>query len=337
MSVPFSLRTAVKRGALIVAANWQVVAIQFIAESSFKLLLAVPVLGGALLVALLLGGDLMAMASGELRQSLALISGELLAQPVALLAFLLAFGIVLVGGSTLTFLIKGGTVSVLAAGERDSDGIEVPPLRLAFVRRAAKYTIEAFLAGAGHLFRRYLRLGFALLAAYAVSGTLYLFVIVAGYELFEEGGLVIGWTFVAALISTGLVAWITLVNFLYLLMQMIVALEDVGTRQAARHMGRFLRSRIREVGLVFAALLVLVVLATAASILATAGLGLISFVPFVGLAVIPLQVIAWLVRGLVFQYLGLTALATYMTLYRSFREASAEPAIPSTGPWVRTA
>ena len=45
-------------------------------------------------------------------------------------------------------------------------------------------------------------------------------------------------------------------------------------------------------------------------------LGLISFGPFVGLAVFPLQAIAWFVRGMLFQYLGLTALGSYLTLYR---------------------
>ena len=46
-------------------------------------------------------------------------------------------------------------------------------------------------------------------------------------------------------------------------------------------------------------------MATAASILATAGLGLIAFVPLVGLAVLPLQLAAWLMRGFVFEYLAL--------------------------------
>ena len=58
----------------------------------------------------------------------------------------------------------------------------------------------------------------------------------------------------------------------------------------------------RGVAAVFGVVFGLVVLATAASILATAALGLIAFVPFIGLAVLPLQLIAWLVRGLVFQY-----------------------------------
>ena len=72
---------------------------------------------------------------------------------------------------------------------------------------------------------------------------------------------------------------------------------------------------------VFAVVLVLVVCATGASILATAAFGLISFVPLFGplfgVAVLPLQVLAWLMRGILFQYLGLTAIGAYLQLYRA--------------------
>jgi len=37
----------------------------------------------------------------------------------------------------------------------------------------------------------------------------------------------------------------------------------------------------------------------------------------IGLAVLPLQLAAWLARGLVFQYLGLTASTAYVRLYRA--------------------
>ena len=48
------LKAALKRGALIAAANWPLVIVGFVADSSVKLLLAVPIVGGAFLVALLL-------------------------------------------------------------------------------------------------------------------------------------------------------------------------------------------------------------------------------------------------------------------------------------------
>jgi hypothetical protein len=65
----------------------------------------------------------------------------------------------------------------------------------------------------------------------------------------------------------------------------------------------------------------LILAATAASLLATAALGLVAFVPFFGLAAIPLQLLAWLLRGLVFQYLGLTSVGAYLKLYRRFSGA----------------
>ena len=79
---------------------------------------------------------------------------------------------------------------------------------------------------------------------------------------------------------------------------------------------RFVRGSLREIAGIFGVVLLLAVIATIASILATAGLGLINLVPLLGLAVLPLQVAAWLVRGFVFQYLALTALCAYLTQYR---------------------
>ena len=87
------------------------------------------------------------------------------------------------------------------------------------------------------------------------------------------------------LASSILVVWITLINLVYLLTQMIVAVEDVSVRTARGHVLDFMRGSLREIAAIFGIVLLLVVLATVASILATAGLGLIAFVPLVGLAV----------------------------------------------------
>jgi hypothetical protein len=81
-------------------------------------------------------------------------------------------------------------------------------------------------------------------------------------------------------------------------------------------MGAFVRQQFRGVSLVFAVVLALVIAATGVSLLATAALGLIAFVPFVGLAVLPLQLLAWVFRGIVFQFLGLTSIGAYLRLYR---------------------
>lgn len=306
------LKYFLKRGALIAAANWQVVVIQFVGDALFKTMLAVPVVGGVFLVVLVVGGDPSELLSLEIRHILPTTASVLLAQPLALAAFLGSLAIVLAGGSLLLFLIKGGTVAVLLAAERAAGAIEHRPLRMASLQRASQFSLERFTQGARALFQRYLRLGLCLGGVYGVSVALYL-VIVFGPETKE-------WTLTAALASVVLLAWITLVNLLYLLFQIVMAAEQCGVRAAAGLVLRLLAARTGDVTFIFGAILALVVLATAASILATAALGLIAFVPFVGLAALPLQLLAWLLRGLVFQFVALAALVAYLRVYRLSRE-----------------
>ena len=70
--------------------------------------------------------------------------------------------------------------------------------------------------------------------------------------------------------------------------------------------GRAVRARgVPRLASVFLVVLGLVVGATLASALAWSGVGLIAFVPLVGLAVVPLQLAALMLRGLAFEYIGL--------------------------------
>jgi hypothetical protein len=227
--IPHLVKDALKRGAYLVAANWQVVLVQFGAESTFKLLLAVPVVGGAILVAVAVGRDLTELLTGGWRDILTGIGGALTAHPAALGAFVFAFLVTVLGGSTLMFLIKGGTLSVLIDADRAAGAIERPPLRMTAFHRAARFSIVGFLAGAGYLFRRYLTLGLALLSIYALSAVLYVAVSFTGYRLIDDNGLFVGWTMAAAVL---LVVWITLVNLVYLLVQMVIATDDLGPRSA---------------------------------------------------------------------------------------------------------
>jgi len=308
-----SLKDCLKRGALVVAANWQVVVVQFVADALFKTLLAVPIVGGVFLVVLLIGGDPNELLALPVAQIVPTMASVLLAQPVALAAFAFAVAVVLIGGSMLMFLVKGGTVTVLVAGERTAGAIEHPPLRLPAFRRATQFTLERFTRGASDLFRRYLVLGIGLMTIYLISTVLSL-ALVLDPDASED------WKMAAAGASLILVAWITIVNFFYLLFQIIIAVDDVSVREAAVRVIRLLRTAPRNVTLIFGATLALVILTTAASILATAALGLIAFVPLVGLAALPLQLIAWLVRGAVFQFIALTALVAYVRVYRNTRE-----------------
>jgi len=154
---------------------------------------------------------------------------------------------------------------------------------------------------------------------YILSGVGYLFVVlVAG--IFEDA-----WG-LAALSTIGFVVWITIVNLFYLLLQIVLAAEDCSVPTAVRRLAAFLARAHRRVLAVFALVLVLVVMATGVSFVATFALGLIGFIPFVGLAVLPIQLLAWLFRGLVFQFIGLASVGAYLRLYRDFAEkAEARP------------
>jgi hypothetical protein len=315
------LKAALKRGALIAAANWPLVIVQFVAEASLKLMLAVPIVGGAFLVALLLDTSLSELLRGDARDVVTSIVAALMQSPTALAAFVGAGLLVLVGGSILTFVVKAGTISLLADAERVAGPVERPPLRLDALRRAAVVHIEPFIDGCRRLWRRYVRIGLLLLCVYALTAAVYLAFVLGGYALAGNPAVLLGWTAAAAVASSALIVWITLVNFFYLITQMVVAIEDVSVRVGVRLALAFVWGHLREVAAVFGVVLVVVVVATAASILATAGLGLIAFVPLVGLAVLPLQLAAWLLRGIVFEYLALAALGAYLSHYRWYHTA----------------
>jgi len=326
MRAAVDVRTVLKRGALVAAANWQVAVIQFMAESTFKMLLSVPVVGGILLVVLVLGRELPELFSADIRENATFVATALAAEPLALLSFLLAFAIVGLAGSAFMFLVKGGTVAVLAEAERNAAAVEEPPLRLEPFWTAARFSVSGYDAGCRRYFRRFLRLGLILILLYVASAAAYLAVLLRGETWFAGGTL--GWTAIAGMGSTALVVWVTLANFLYLLVQMVVVVEDCSVRSAARRVGRFLRAEPKLTFGVFGIVLLLVIGATIVSVIATTGLGLIAFVPLAGLAVVPLQLLAWLFRGLVFQFLGLSALGAYLALYRRYSGSFAAAALP---------
>ena len=323
MRIP-ALKLPIKRGALLALANWPVVVLQFIAEATFKILLAVPIVGGTFLVALALNADVQDVLGDDLdlRRSATGVATSLLEHPAALASFLLALGIVVVGGSALMFVLKGGTLAVLVEAQRHAGPLERYPVRLALLRHASRADVDVFVAGARRLRRRFLRLGAFLLATYGLSGGLYLAIVVAGYRALGDDGFLVGWTVIAALCSALLVAWLAVVNTSYLVVQVVMAARDLSVRAAARESLRMLRSDTARLVGVFLVTAGLAGVATLASLLATAGLGVISFVPFVGLTVLPLQLLAWLLRGLLFQYLGLTSAGAYLWLYDAGSGAS---------------
>ena len=310
------LKPTLKRGALIAAANWQITLIQSVADALFKLLIAVPVIGGVFLVGLVLGAEPAGLMALEWRELVTTIVGALLSQPLVLSAFLASLGVVVVGGSLFVFLVKGGTVATLVDADRHAGAIEQPPLHFAALARAGRFSAAGFIESCSRLFPRYARLGFGLMTVYGLSGAAYLSIVVAGRVTGD------GWA-LTALVTVLFVIWITVLNLAYLLLQIIVAADDCSVAMAMRRATAFVRAQTADVAAVFGVVLALVVCATGASLLATGALGLIGFVPLLGIAVVPLQLAAWLLRGVVFQYIGLTAIGAYLRLYRGYARQAA--------------
>jgi hypothetical protein len=322
------VKWTLKRGALVTAANWPVVLIQAVADSMFKALVAMPLVGGIFLVALVVGAEPGTLLSLGWRDLAATILTSLMSRPLVLAAFVAALAIVIVGSSLVMFLVKAGTVAMLVRGEREAaEGIERQPIRAAALEGAAAFSIESFVQAARALWPRYSRLGAILMVVYLGSAASYV------AATFGSGGPAAAWG-TMALLTALFVGWITVVNLVYLLMQIVIAADDCSVAAAWKRMAAFVRRERRQVGTVFAVVLVLVLGATGASLLAATALGLISFVPLLGLAVLPLQLVAWLFRALVFQFIGLSSIGAYLHVYRGARAELAERAAGQLPVWT---
>jgi hypothetical protein len=148
VSFRYSLKPVLKRGCLVAAANWPVTLVQSTADSLFKLLIAVPLVGGVFLVALVLGAEPGSLFALTWTEFIATTIGSLLSHPGVLAMFLLSLGTVMVGGSLFVFLVKAGTIAILVAGDAAAGAIEKPPLQFETVARASRFSIERFVAGA---------------------------------------------------------------------------------------------------------------------------------------------------------------------------------------------
>jgi hypothetical protein len=326
VALSHTVKLTLKRGALVAAANWPVTIVQAVADSLFKLLILAPLAGGIFLVALVVGAEPVALMSVEWRDLTSTIATGLLARPLVLTAWLASLTVVVVGGSLFVFLIKAGTVGVLVRGERDAGPIEQPPLRFDVVAGAAAFSVDRFIDSAQGLFPRYARLGLALMGVYLLSGGAYL----GAISVTRIAGP--GWL-ITTLVTIGFVAWITLVNLVYLLMQIAIAADECSVTTAMSRVSGFLRRERRSVAAVFLVVLALVVAATGASFVAAAALSVIFFVPLLGPpVVIPLQLVAWALRAIVFQYIGLSSIAAYLTLYREARASLADDRVVGTSP-----
>lgn len=325
MSSALSLRAALKQGALVTVANWPVVLVEFAVGSLFELALGVPVLGGALMVAVLLGFDLDGLLAQGLTSTADLIIASLVAAPISLGAFLLAVGLVAAGGLMLVFMVKAGTLAVLAAGERRAPDLHRAPIHVAGLRHAAAWTLSTMYSGAQRYGARGARLAAVLSVTYLVIVVVAFSAIGLGLRLASGSAWSGIWIVLVAPATSAAVLACTIANLFFDLARIIVVTDDVGVREALRRARKFVVKDARHVLGIFAVTNLIVFLAGAAWLVATANIAFIGLVPVVGLLVAPLQAAIWIVRGLVFQYLGLATLMAYQTQYRRFREPAAAP------------
>ena len=189
---------------------------------------------------LLLDTSLTDLLRGDVREIVTAIISALMTSPAALAAFVASSLLVLLGGSAVTFVVKGGTVALLAESERIAGPIEKPPLisRRCVVRRSLRSSRSWPVAAALATLRGDRNRASARLRLTAVA---YLAFVFRGYELAANSAILLIWTAAAALASSALIVWITLINFFYLMTQMVVAIEDVsvstGVRLAAIRLG----------------------------------------------------------------------------------------------------
>jgi hypothetical protein len=319
MASALPLRSALTRGALITAANWPIVLIEFTIESLFKLALAVPVVGGAFMVAVLFGADVRVLfEEGSLRSTAEKIVGSLQSAPVALGSFLVAVAVVAVGGAVLLFVVKAGTLAMLVKSDRVAGEVHRSPVSLAAVRRAAVYDVAGVVAAARQFARRSRALAVWLSVTYAVIGASYIAALALALRVAESTAWSPAWPLIVLIsTSTGVVA-VAVVNLTFDLLRVIVVTDDCEVRQAFRRLRRFVVQDARQVLGIFGVVTALQLLATAGSVMMTAGLTFIAWVPVAGFISAPLRAAAWLIQGLLFQYGALAAVSAYQTQYRRF-------------------
>jgi hypothetical protein len=318
MSPALSLRAAISRGALVSLANWPVVIIDFVLETLFKVAIAVPVFGGAFMVAVLLGVDISSLVGESVLSAADRMLVPLGQAPVALAAFLLAFGVVALGGAVVMFIGKAGTFSVLVASERATGDLHRALLGRMPPKAAPAFSMGAALSAMRHFHRRAAAMALWLGAAYFCLSGGYTLVVVYGFQWSAATGWAQAWPLLVLVATSAGVIGLVAANLLFDLMRVVVITDDCRLGTAWRRVRQFLLADARQVLGIFGTMAMVLMLATAASLTATAGLALIAWVPLAGLMSLPLQAVFWVVRGLFFQYAGLTTLSAYQAQYRRF-------------------
>ena len=315
------LRAALKRGLIVATANWPVVLIDFAVDSFRKLALTIPVVAGALMVGTLVGTDLTALLAQGVMATADVVLGSLATSPAALSAFLAAITLVAVGGEVLTFVVKAGTLAVLVEADARAGEVHRASIGVDTFTRARVFTLDRVLLGARHFGRRMAGLALVLGGSYSLLAVLY--VVLVSYGVAYGGGVawLPAWSLFVLLSSSAGIVVVGAVNLVCDLLRVVMVTSDCSLGVAVSRVRRFVVEDARQVLGIFSVIGAVEILATAVSLLAAAGLTPVAYLPVVSLIIVPIQLAVWLVRGLVFEWLALSAVSAYQTQYRRFAEA----------------
>lgn len=317
---PLLLRAAIKRGFIVVAANWPIVLIDFAVESITRLALVLPVVGGTLLVMVVAGTDVRALLAGGVVEAADIVIGSLTSAPAALAAFLAAVALLTIGGEAVQFIVKAGTLSVMARADQVAGEVQRWPIGAESLRRTHAFRLEILIDAGRRFARRGIILSLWLGLAYTVVVCVYIALVTEGVAAAASAWMPAWSAIVLGATSTAVVA-IGIANLAYTLLRVVIVTDDCGIITAAGRLRRFAIEDARQVIGVFAVIGGIELMAAAVALLVAAALAPIAYLPIVGLLVVPLQAGIWLVRALIFEALSLSSVAAYQTQYRRFGQS----------------
>jgi hypothetical protein len=317
---PLPLGASIRRGSLIVAANWPIILIDVAVESFCRLALALPIVGGALVVTTFAGSDLQSVLADGVRATADLVVGGLATEPLALATFLAAVALVAVGGEAVLFIVKAGTLAVIAGADARAGDLQQLPLSAATLGRVRVFALETVVESGRHFSRRGIVLALWLGLVYAAVGGAYLSLVHWG--LADLGApWMPAWSVLVLLATSAVVVIVGVANLAYTLLRVVIVTDDCGIGEAVGRLGRFVMEDARQVIGVFAVIAGIEILAGAVALVAAGGLAPIGYLPVATLLLLPLQAALWVVRSLIFEALSLVGVAAYQTQYRRFGQA----------------
>jgi hypothetical protein len=268
------------------------------------------------MVAALVGADLATVVGEGAHATVDLVVASLASAPGALLAFLAAAGVVAFGGAVLMFIVKAGTFRALINGEERLETASGGDRFQDEFGQAKAFTLTGALMDSRQFARRAAVLATWLSAAYALLAIAYFAAMSGIVRVAESPRWAPAWPVLVLAATSLAVVSAAIINLSYDLLRVIVLTDDCSPRAAVDRLRHFVVADARQVVGIFSVIGGVTLLGTLASVLAATGLAVVAWIPFVTLLIVPMQLAVWVLRGLIFQYLSLAALAAYQTQYR---------------------